>query len=106
MEIQYSYNFRRYMINIYTKFRHEKVLRKNTKSGLLNLMVILCGKKIGWTVYTKCRKIRLWWDVVKKYLWIYRAKEQMDKLDFIEYKHRSYPRYEQAIRDEIWENRF
>ena len=106
MEVQYSYNFRRYMINVYTKFRHEEVLRENTKSRLLNLMVHLMGKRFGWWAYTKFRKYRLVWDAIKVHLWWYKAKVEADKLNFIEYKHRSYPRYEQAIRDEIWENRF
>ena len=97
MEVQYSYNFRRYMINMYTGYRHEKVLRDNTKSRLLNLMVLFSGKRLGWWLYTKYRKTRLLLEEMRK---------QLGKLDFIEYKHRSYPRYEQAIRDEIWEDRF
>ena len=96
-EVQYSYNIRRYMINAYTKFRHEKTLRKNTNSRLLNLLVSLFRKRLGWWIYTTYRKYRLLWNSVMS---------QKKKLDFIEYKHRSYPKYEQAIRDEIWRDRF
>ena len=97
IEVQYSYNFRRYMVNVYTKFRHEKVLRENTKSRLLNLLICVFRKRLGWWIYTNYRKYRLLWDSLKAL---------KGKLDFVEYKHRSYPHWEQVVRDEVWNDRF
>ncbi|MBE6358098.1 MAG: glycosyltransferase family 2 protein [Lentisphaerae bacterium] len=100
-EVQYSYNYRRYIINRYTNYRHDKVLRQATNSRLLNLMVLFMGKKLGWKFYTKYRRKKLIRNVAK-----FVTKEFNGKLDFIEYKHEDYPAPERIVRDEVFGDRF
>ncbi|MBR2344501.1 MAG: glycosyltransferase [Lentisphaeria bacterium] len=96
-ETQYSYNYRRYMINKYTNYRHEKVLRMETKSKLLNVLVCLMGKRIAWPIYT----------LYRKYILLLKNVVAMKKnMEFIEYKHEDYSKKERSVRDEVWTNSF